>query len=1030
MAMNISAGAIRNPIAPIVFILAFVFAGFTAYFRLPINQLPSIEFPIFTATVAQPGAAPAELETQITQRVEAALTSVEGVRRVSSTITPGVSQTFVELELGADLARAVDDARDALTRIRADLPADINEPIVAREDAVSEPIAYYAVEADGMTPAELSWFVDSTVTRELLNAEGVSQVRRSGGVDREIRVELDPVRLQAHGLTAEQVSRQLARQNADLPGGEAEISGQAQSIRTLGGAGSIEDLAQTRLVSPDGTSVRLADLGTVVDGASDYTNLSRYNGQPAVTFLVQRSRGSSEVDTFDAMAAKIAEIQQAHPEVRMRMIASPIDFIRGMHKSSIAALIEGALLAVLVVFIFLRDWRATVIAAFAIPLSIFPTFAMMEPLGFTLNMITLIALALVAGVLVDDAIVEIENIVRHMRMGKSPYKAALEAADEIGLAVVATSATIIAVFMPVSFMSGVSGQFFKEFGITVAVATFFSLIVARLITPMMAAFFLKRSATDDHEKEGRILTTYRAMIGWAVRRPSLAVMLGGFIFAASILFASTVPFTFIPRMDNGNIQIQAEAPPGATLFEADRVLQNIAAQIAQTPEVEGVFTSLEGSDGAARQGTLYVQLVPREQRDRSSYDVQQELRAHLALTPDYRLTFLNFQGGGRGSDIAVQFVGEDPAAVSAAADRLVGAMRRMDTLADVRSSAASRRPELQVRPRTADAARLGVSASDIATAVRIATSGDVDQALARYTLPDRQAPIRVLLRPDSRANLDVLNALPVRSATGQTVRLDAVADVKFGLGEAAIERRDRQRAVTVSANVVAGVIGDSQLAVFALPEAKDLPAGVSIVASGDTEQAQEMFGGFFNAMLWGIILIYGVLVLLFKDFFHPMTIMTALPLSVGGAFVALMLAGQPLSLFAMIGLVMLMGIVTKNSILLVDFAIEQIRLGVPRDEALMEAGMKRARPIVMTTFAMSAGMIPAAAGWGVDGALRQGMGVAVIGGLMMSTFLSLLFVPAVFVLVDRLERLVKPFFAGLTTRNDPANRTEADQPAE
>jgi HAE1 family hydrophobic/amphiphilic exporter-1 len=1019
MALNISAGAIRNPIPPIVLILALVFAGITAYFRLPINQLPDIQFPAVIVTVSQPGAAPAEMETQITQRVESALTGVDGVKRIVSTVTPGLSTTLVELELNTDLGQAVDDARDAITRIRADLPADIQEPIIQRDNSVEEALAYFAVEGDGMSAAELSWFVDNTVARALMTAEGVSGVVRTGGVDREIRVELDPARLTAYGLSADSVSRQLARQNADLPGGEASVGGQAQSIRTLGGATTVEGLSDTRIVTPSGTSVRLMDLGIVSDGASDLASVSRYNGQPAVTFQVQRAKGSSEVDAYDAMDAEVARIQAAHPEVRLRLIGTPVDFIRGMHKSSVAALIEGALLAVLVVFIFLRDWRATVIAGFAIPLSIFPTFAMMEPMGFTLNMITLIALALVAGVLVDDAIVEIENISRHIAMGKTPYQAALEAADEIGLAVVATSATIIAVFLPVSFMSGVSGQFFKEFGITVAMATFFSLLVARLITPMMAAFFLKPHGHAE-KPPGPIMLTYKGALQFSVRRPIVTVAIGLGLFAGSLGLAMLVPFTFLPRLDNGTIQMQVEAPPGTQLLEADRAMQRIAAAVSDTPEVSDVFTSLGGVAGGASQGTVYVQLIPREDRTRDSYAIQQELRGKLQGFPDYRVTFLNFQGGGRGSDVSLQFVGDDAAAVNAAADRLVARLRNMDGLADVRSSAALRRPELQVRPREEDLARFGVSAADLAAAVRVATSGDVDQALARYTLPDRQAPIRVLLRPDARADLDVLRALPVSAGAG-VVRLDAVADVAFGLGEATIERRDRQRAVTVSANVTRGVSGEAQVAILSLPEVRDLPEGVSLALSGDTEQSQEMFSGFAFAMLWGVLLIYGVLVLLFKDFFHPFTIMTALPLSVGGAFLGLLIAGQPLSLFAMIGLVMLMGIVTKNSILLVDFAIEQMRAGVPRNQALIEAGMKRARPIVMTTFAMSAGMIPAAAGWGVDGALRQGMGVAVMGGLMVSTFLSLVFVPAAFVLVDRLDRLVTPLFGRLSTREASAH---------
>jgi HAE1 family hydrophobic/amphiphilic exporter-1 len=1020
MALNISAGAIRNPIPPIVLFLALMFAGLTAYQRLPINQVPNIEFPIIIVTVTQPGAAPGEMETQVTQRAEAALTGVQGLKRITSTITPGVSRTVVELQSGTDLTRAVEEARDAMTRIRVDLPADVDEPRIERDAAAAEPIAYMAVEWPGKSDRDLSWFIDNELSRELLSVRGLSQLRRLGGVDREVRVELDPEKLTGLGITAAEVSRQLRSQNTDLPGGRAEVGGQAQSIRTLGGAATVAALADSRVVLADGRSVRLDELGRVVDSESEVAAISRYNGQPVVSFLVQRAKGSSEVAVYDGMIAKLDTVKKKYPGFEYRVLGTPVDFIKAMKKSSEAALIEGALLAVLVVLLILRDWRATLIAAMAIPLAVTPTFAAIEPLGFTLNMITFIALALVAGVLVDDAIVEIENIVRHIRMGKSAYDAAMEAADEIGLAVVATSATIIVVFVPVSFMSGTTGQFFKEFGITVAIAVFFSLLVARLITPMMAAFFLKGGHAE--RPPGRMTNAYLKALGWAIRRPFAAAGMGLAVFMASLVpvFLGLVPMTFIPRLDNGSIAMSVDFPPGTPLAVADRTLSRMAEKVRTVKEVEGVFVSATAVDGGVSEGQLNVQLVPRKARSRSSNAVERELRPLLADTPDVRSTFLQFQGGSRGSDITLEYVGDDPDALRAAADRLVAKMRTFPELADVKSSASLVRPEIQITPRPDEASRLGVSAADLASAVRIATGGDIDQSLAKFTLPDRQIPIRVLMRPDARADLDVISALRVRTATGETVRLDSVADVEFGAGEAAIERRDRQRKVTVSANVVQGEIGDAYEKTIALPEARP-PEDVELKPAGNTEDMAELVGEFGNAMLWGILLIYGVLVLLFRDFFQPFTIMTALPLSIGGAFLGLLIFGQPLSLFVFIGFLMLMGIVTKNSILLVDFAIEQERAGMSRNEALMTAGAKRSRPIVMTTIAMSAGMIPAAAGWGVDGALRQGMGVAVIGGLMMSTLLSLVFVPAVYVLVDRFERRVMPFFARFSTREtDPA----------
>jgi HAE1 family hydrophobic/amphiphilic exporter-1 len=1027
MALNISAGAIRNPIPPIVLMLALIFAGLTAYFRLPINQLPGIDMPLFSVTVTQSGASPAEMETQIAQRLEAALSSVENQKRLMTTITPGAVSIMVELESNANLTRSIEDARDAVNRVRSDMPADIDEPIIQRINEAEEPIAYYAAEWPGKSERDLSWWIDKELSRELLAVRGIGGVQRLGGVDREIRVELDPAKMMALGVTASEISRQLRAQNVNLPGGRAEVGGQAQSIRTLGGAETVEQLAETRIVLADGRSVRLAELGDVTDSESEMSSVARYNGQPVISFLVQRAKGASEVQTFDAMVAALAQLEQTNPGVKFRLIGTPVEFVKGMWKSSMAALIEGALLAILVVLLILRDWRATLIAAAAIPLATIPTFAFMEVLGFTMNMITLIALGLVAGVLVDDAIVEIENIVRHMRMGKSAYQAALEAADEIGLAVVATAATIIAVFLPVSFMTGTTGQFFKEFGITVAIAVFLSLIVARLITPLMAAYFLKSGHAE--KPPGPLMNTYRKALVWAVKRPFVAAFMGLGVFILSLVpvFTGLVPMRFIPELDNGTIALNVEFAPGTTLVEADAKMREISARSNTVEEVQGVLFTIGAVQGSVSSGIAYIQLVPREHRKRSAKQVEALIRPRVGAIPDIRASFLQFQGEGRGSDITLEFVGDDPKALEAAADALVAQMRTLPELADVKSSASLRRPEVQIRPRTEEAARLGVSSADLAAAIRIATGGDVDQSLAKFTLADRQIPIRVLLRPETRASVDTIQALRIRTGSGESVRLDAIADISFTAGEAAIERRDRQRKVTVGANVVQGEIGAVMEKIYKLDAIKSPPAGAALLAAGDTENMAEMVSGFTTAMLWGVLLIYGVLVLLFRDFFQPITILTALPLSVGGAFVGLMLTDQPLSLFVFIGFLMLMGIVTKNSILLVDFAFEQMHKGVSRNQALIEAGMKRARPIVMTTIAMSAGMIPAAAGWGVDGTLRQGMGVAVIGGLILSTMLSLVFVPAVFVLIDRLERVVRPLFSRLSTRNsDPRAHIPAE----
>ncbi|MEZ5922187.1 MAG: efflux RND transporter permease subunit [Parvularculaceae bacterium] len=764
---NISAWAIKNPIPPIVLFLALTIAGLTSYFELPINQIPNVEFGEIDVTVTEAGASPSELETQVTQQVEAALTSVTGVDKISSTISQGVSRTFVELQIGADVSRAVDDARDAIARIRSDLPQAIDEPQVQRQDVSSQPIAYFAVSNPAMSAQDLSYYVDRTLSRELLAIKGVSAVTRLGGVDREIRIALDPLRLESFGITADEVSQQLRRSNVDLPGGRTEIGGQTQIIRTLGGAASVETLATQLISLPDGRTVRLKDLGEVSDTASEPTQTLRYNDKQAIGVLVQRAKGTSEVTVTEAVIKKVDELNE-NGSIRFQTIFTPVDFIRGLHHGSIEALIEGAALAVFVVFLFLRNWRATIIAAIAIPLATIPTFAALAPLGFTLNIMTLIALALVAGVLVDDAIVEIENIYRHMAMGKKPYQAALEAADEIGLAVVATSATIIAVFLPVSFMGGETGVWFREFGITVAVAVFFSLLVARLITPMMAAYFLK--GEQDEPKRSTLQRWYEQALQFSLRHPVAPIAAGLFSFVAAIAVMTQMPMTFIPRLDNGALNLKVEFPPGTTLEDADRIMLNIADKSRGEPEVISVFTQASAANGAVSSGSVNYQLTPREKRKLSDYDVQQKLRPVLATIPDVRLSFQNFQGGGRGADIDLELTGDDPQLVTDSAERLVAAMRRnLSQLTEVRASTSQKRPELEIRPKPDEAARLGVTAASIATAVRIATDGDVDRNLAKFDVEDRRADPRSIAT-GCAYDLDTVRSLRVPTINGGAVR--------------------------------------------------------------------------------------------------------------------------------------------------------------------------------------------------------------------------------------------------------------------
>jgi hydrophobe/amphiphile efflux-1 (HAE1) family protein len=1001
-----SAWAIRHPTMPIVLFVVLTFMGVVSFVRLPINLNPDVTFPIVIVSVPQPGAAPTEIETQVTQKVEGAVRGVSNVRNISSAAREGSSTTTVEFQIGTPIDRALNDVRDAVSKIRADLPEGVDEPQVNRLDVDGGAIAYYAVSTTARTPEQLSWYVDNAISKRLLALPGVAQASRAGGVDREIRVELDPARMQALGITAAEVNQQMRQLNLNAPGGRAQVGGGEQSIRVLGSAATALELAGTQIRLPGGLSARLGDLAEVRDAVAEQRSLSRLNGRASTSFGVFKARGASDVAALDAVEAEIKRLMAESPDISIKRVFTTVENTRESYRSALTALIEGSILAVLVVFVFLRDWRATAISALAIPLSAIPTFAFMYAMDFTLNGMSLLALSLVAGVLVDDAIVEIENIVRHMRMGKSGFQAALEAADEIGLAVVATSATIIATFLPVGFMGGVTGQYFKQFGLTVAAAVFFSLLVARLITPVIAAHFLKPH-DDIRGADGPLMTGYLDVLRWALKHRRATLVAGTLFFLGSIGLFFAVPKSFLPAQDFSASQVSVELPPGVRLEQTALASAQVAALLRQQPEVTDIIESIGGDD--VRNATIYVSLKPRKERGLSQQAWEDRMKPLLAAIPDARVTFQGREAGG-GRPIQLYLTGENPVALDAAARRAVDAMRALPELRDPRISGDLQRPEVLVRPRLDVAAELGVSVAAISQTIRIATLGDLPQNAAKFSVEDRLIPIRVSLLESARRDIGTLENLPVRTASGGTVPLKSVADIGFGEGPSIIRRYNQSRRIVLDSDLNGVELGTALAKVYALPELKNLPSGVRLVQVGQAEFMQELFGNFLLAIVAGVLMVFAVLVLLFSRVFQPITILSALPLSVGGAVLALMLVGKPFSLPVVIGFLMLMGIVGKNSILLVDFAIEEMRSGKDRIEALIEAGHKRARPIVMTTVAMVAGMVPIALST-EGGGFRASMGIAVIGGLITSTVLTLVIVPAVFTLVDDVERWFAPRIA-------------------
>ena len=1021
---QISAWSIRNPIPVVLLFIILTLAGVVGFMSMRINNNPDIEFPLVSVTAVRPGAAPSEMEVQVTRLIEDSLTGLSGVRNVYSNISDGVSSTTIEFELGVDTERATNDVRNAIAGLRSDLPQDMQEPAVQRIDITGDSLITYVVRSPTLTPEQLSWFVDNEVSRRLLGLGGVGEVNRSGGVNREIRVELDPDRLAAFGVTAAQVSQALTSVNNDLPGGRVTVGGSERSIRTLGAAGSVEELRETLVPLSGGRTVRLGDLGRVEDSWSEPRRLARHNGLEVVTFNFLRSREASEVRLADRVRAEVAAIDEERDDLTIEQISSNVKYIEESYIASLEALGLGALLAVIVVFVFLRDWRATLIAAVAMPLSLIPTFWIMDLTGQSLNGVTLLALSLTIGILVDDAIVEIENIVRHMRQNNlRPYDAAMEAADEIGLAVVATTATIVAVFAPTGFMPGIVGQFFKAFAIAACVSVLFSLLVARTITPLMAAYMLKRDANLEH-KDPFWMSRYLQALGWSLKNRWKVFWMGTFLLVGSIVVAgSNLAFEFIPAADESRASFSAELPPGATLRQTDAVARQMTRDLLARPEVTSVYASVGGQ--TPNQANIYADLVEPGERGMTQQEFQREMVDAWEVIPGARIGAGAAQQGGGPSDgtrYSFSIVSDNGRLLEEAARAIEAEMRTVPGLANVVNTAAIARPEILITPRPDQAALSGVSVGAISQTVRVATLGDVDQNLPKYNLGDRQIPIRLMLTEEARQDLSVIENLRVPTNTGATVPISAVADIEFGAGPASISRQDRARIATITAELDGIVSGEAAARVNQLPSVRNLPEGVRTTPAGDAEFMQELAVGFTIAFASGILLMYAVLVLLFKSFTYPITIMASLPLAIGGGLLALVLAQSSFSMPSLIGFIMLIGIAAKNSILLVDYIIIAEKNGARRWDAIMDAAHKRARPIIMTTFAMGAGMLPVAMGLGADVEFRSPMAVAVVGGLISSTFLSLLFSPPIFTIGDDISAWAMRKLTG--RRRDP--ETELD----
>lgn len=1036
--MNFSAWSIKNPIPGILLFIMLGLAGLMCFHWMKIQQFPDIELPMVTVTAALPGAAPPQLETEVARKIENSIATLQGLKNQYTNIQDGVVVITAEFQLEKPLQEAVDDVRNAVSQVRSDLPADLRDPIVSKINLSGSPILTYTIQSPRMDEETLSWFVDYDIARAMLKVKGVGAVSRVGGVTRQVEVELDPEKLLALNATATDITRQLRLIQQEASGGQTKIGGSEQSIRTIATVKTAAEIGTMDIALSDGRHIRLDQVATVRDGIAERRSAALLNGHPVIGFEITRSKGASEVEVETGVKVALDQLKKAHPDIKITEAFNFVNPVVDNYKGSMSLLYEGAILAILVVWLFLRDWRATIIAATALPLSILPALIGMYYLGFTLNTVTLLAMSLVVGILVDDAIVEIENIIRHLRMGKTPYEAAMEAADEIGLAVIATTFTLIAVFLPTAFMSGIAGKFFVQFGWTASLAIFASLLVARLLTPMMSAYILKPwigkietpqvqenqiqhpndhgdlELAHDRAKDGRVMRAYMRMVTWCLNHRWITLGSAILFFVGSIMLIPLLPTGFVPPPDTGQTQVRVELPPGSQFPDSLKAAEYARNLIKDHPEIKSVYTTIGGGSsgtdpfagGASsepRKATLTIQVTDRSDRSVSLQKIENDIRQRLAPLPGARI-----QVGiaGNNSQYQIALSGDDPDVLISTASQVEREIRTIPNIGSITSSAALIRPELVIRPDFAKAADLGVTTQNIAETVRIATAGDFDQNLAKLNLSQRQIPIVIKLPLSARQDQDLIKRLMITGSKGP-VMLGTIAQVNIESGPSQIDRFNRLRNINFNIELNDQPLGDVANAVDQLPTIKNLPPSVKRTNLGDADVMQQLFESFGLAMLTGVLCIYVVLVLLFKDFLQPITILVALPLSLGGAFVLLLLAKSSFSMPSLIGLIMLMGIASKNSILLVDYAIiARSERQYSRINALLDACHKRARPIIMTTLAMGAGMLPIALGIGTDPSFRAPMAISVIGGLITSTFLSLLVIPVVYTFIDDIHNIL------------------------
>lgn len=1015
--MKLADVSIRRPVFATMMIMSLIVLGLFSYYKLNVDLYPDVDIPYVVITTILPGAGPEQIETDVTKIIEDAVNPVEGVDFIQSTSQENVSIVVIAFKLEINGKDAAQDVREKIAAIRADLPLEIEDPVIQRYDPASFPIMNLTVSGN-MSDKDITTFTKDVVKKRLENIPGVGSVDLVGGSEREIQIEVDAQRLRAYDISIQDIIQNVGGQNVEIPGGNITEGSQQLLVRTMGKYKNVEDFNKVIVATPQGKTVYLSDVATVSDGVEEQTSLTRVNGKIAVGLNIIKQSGSNTVQVAHNVNKQVENIKKEIPAgVEINVVQDNSIFIEDSIDDVLFDIIYGGLLAVIVIYLFLANFRATVISGLALPASIIASFILMFALSFTLNMMSLLALSLAVGLLIDDAIVVIENIYRHMAQGETPMEAAKSASEEIGLAVMATTFTIVAVFVPVAFMPGIVGRFFYEFGLTISAAVMVSLFVAFTLTPMLSSKWLHREDEENLDK-GNILqkllykfnhtfdklnAQYEKALHWSLTHRKTIVFGAIAIFVLSFMLMGMLGSQFFPESDQSQFNLTINAAPGSSLEQTSMICEKVEKILQDRPEVKTVLTTIGSSNDPVTKATILVKLLPAKERKKSDQDIMAEIRNQVKAFPGATFSFM-VQGGPGGNEkpVTLSIRGEDLKKLEQIADKVEAIVKNTPGAVDVENSLELSKPEIRINIDREKASDLATNPYAIASTIRAMVDGAV---ATQYQEGDEQIDVRVRLKEDDRKNVNDLSLLTVKSykqINGKDflIPITDVANISQDTGPSKINRYARQKEIRVDANLygrfLGVVLGDILTETGKIP----LESGYSISVIGEGEMQEESMANMMLTLLLAIVFVYIVLAAQFDSFIHPFSIMLALPMSIIGAVLALLVFGSSLSVMSMIGIIMLMGLVTKNGILLVDYTNVLRERGMSRFDALLKAGPTRLRPILMTTFAMIFGMVPVALALGEGAEFRAPMGQAVIGGLITSTLLTLFIVPVVYSILD------------------------------